>query len=163
MLTQKELKEVLNYNLETGELVWRISRGTRKAGDIAGTLNALGYVVIRIKGKLYLAHRLAWFIEHGRWPKEIDHINHGKADNRWVNLREITHQENMMNQPLRKSNTSGVCGVDWHKRDNKWRSKIMIDGKTLHLGYFTDKLDAITARKEAENKYGFHENHGEIL
>lgn len=162
MITQKELKAAVHYNPETGVFTWKICRSDRmKAGDIAGCLNNRGYLRICIDGKVYLAHRLAWLYMTGEWPKgQIDHIKHVRHDNRWVNLREATHQENQKNQTRRKDNTSGVCGVVWHKPSGKWQSQISVNDKSMYLGIFIDKFEAICARMSANNKYGFHENHG---
>lgn len=61
---------------------------------------------------------------------------------------------------LFRTNISGVAGVHFRKCRNKWRARIMVDGIDIHLGHFSDKFEAICARKSANNKYGFHENHG---
>ena len=89
---------------------------------------------------------------------EVDHKNHppypeNKVDNRKCNLQLKTHSQNMMNQSLSSINTSGVTGVGWHKRQQKWRAYIQIDKKQIHLGSFSNKDDAIIARKQAEEKY----------
>jgi len=162
MLTQKELKELLKYNQETGAFVWIKSLCHKaKIDAIAGSNHIAGYISIGIKGKLYLAHRLAWLYVVGVWPEnQIDHINHIRDDNRLVNLREATNQENHKNQRLSKNNTSGVTGVSWNKRRYKWEVKIKTDEKYKGLGFFKDKFEAICARKSAENKHGYHANHG---
>ena len=161
MTTQSELKEALNYNPETGVFTWIISRGNGvKSGDVAGYIMLNGYASIRIGKISYLSHRLAFLYVYGRWPKEIDHINHDKSDNRWVNLREVSKQENQRNRSMNKNNTSGVAGVGWDKKNNRWEAQIKAKGKSIKLGRFIDKFEAICARKSANNKYGFHENHG---
>jgi len=100
----------------------------------------------------------------GAFPlDEVDHENHIKDDNRWLNLVAATHPENSRNQSLHKNNNSGYTGVHWSKDSNKWLSKIRINGKDTHLGSFDELEDAAEARKEAEVKYGFHENHGRDL
>lgn len=83
----------------------------------------------------------------------VDHINHDKLDNRKDNLRICTQQQNMMNNKIRKNNTSGVTGVAWHKEKNKWRSVIMVNHKQIHIGYYSDIDDAIEARRNAEIEY----------
>lgn len=129
-------------------------------GDIAGSLNTHGYVGIKVFGKLYLAHRLAYLYMLGETPDEVDHINHIRADNRWVNLRDVTRSENCKNNSKRKDNASGVTGVHWKKRDSRWVAQIRVDKETLWLGQFVKFSDAVDARKNAEVLYGFHENHG---
>lgn len=155
MLRQEYLKEVLNYNPETGIFVWKQSLGRRiHIGDIAGSLNK-GYVRIKINKKHYKAHRLAWLYMTGSWPEfEVDHINHIRHDNRFENLRDITHQENQFNRSEQK-NTSGYVGVYWEKQRNEWRARISVNGKKIHLGFFTDKEEAAKAYHDAKEKYHF--------
>ncbi len=161
MITQAELKELLHYNPETGVFKWKKKTANCiEIGDMAGCLNSRGYLIICINSKNYYAHRLAWLYMTGEWPVQIDHINHIKDDNSWINLRETTSQENSKNRSLRKTNKSGVIGVGWCKQSNKWKTGIKISQKAIHLGYFTDKFEAICARKSAERKYEFHPNHG---
>ena len=160
MINQKALKEILSYDPETGGFIWLIAPANcMKAGDAAGTLDR-GYVQIGIKGKLYRAHRLAWLITYGEWPRELDHINHIRDDNRIANLREVTRQENCKNRSPSKRNKSGVCGVCWNKASNKWLAMICVNSKNTYLGAFIDKFEAICARKSAENKHDYHTNHG---
>jgi len=161
IITQAQLKEVLHYNPNTGLFEWidRLSNRV-KINDVAGTLSN-GYITIQVFSKLYQAHRLAWLYMTGSWPKEhIDHINHIRDDNRWINIRGATNSENQKNKTKRKDNKSGVTGVCWDKQRQKWSSELKVDGVKVHLGRNTDKFEAICARKSADNKYGFHENHG---
>ena len=84
----------------------------------------------------------------------VDHINtHHREDNRKSNLRIVSNSENQMNHKLFKNNTSGTSGVVWLKKSNLWRSRIEINNKSITLGYYKNKEDAIKARKEAEEKY----------
>jgi len=100
----------------------------------------------------------------GEWPEnQVDHINHIRNDNRWINLREVTHQENNKNCSLRVTNTSGFMGICWDTSRGLWKSQIMVDGKTKYLGRFKDKKQAIKARQEANILYNFHENHGGLV
>ena len=159
-LSQNKLKEFLDYSPETGIFTWAISNGSANAGNVAGWTEIDNYVRISINDRTYLAHRLAWFYVHGEWPEFSDHINHIRNDNRMINLRSVTAQENQRNKSLPKNNTSGVCGVSWFKRYEKWRASIVINSKYMYLGYFADRFEAICSRKSAESKYNFHENHG---
>ncbi len=176
------LRKLLRYEPETGKLFWR-ERGidwfedgghtaqhnmrswnSRYAGKEALTaVNTDGYRRGTIFGTRYYAHRIIWTIVHGEWPQdELDHINGNPSDNRLENLRVVTHQENGRNQKLYCSNTSGVVGVSWHKRDETWRAEIKVDGKKIHLGYFDSFDDAVAARAAAEIELGFHANHGRV-
>jgi len=163
MLTQSELKELLNYNPETGVFTWVKKIRTVSAGDIAGgIMGDQKYVRISINGKKYLGHRLAWLYMTGEWPKhQVDHINHVRSDNRWINLREATNQENQKNASKRKDNKSGLTGVHWVKKECKWIAIIQVNKKPKCLGLHEDKFEAFCARLSANNKYGFHANHGD--
>ncbi|MDQ6968711.1 MAG: HNH endonuclease [Mariprofundaceae bacterium] len=160
-LTQEILKEILQYNPDTGIFTWKKKPANNiHVGDVAGGVDK-GYIRIRIQGRMYRAHRLAWLFSHGVFPPDqIDHINHHKNDNRIINLREATPTENQHNASLHKNNTSGVNGIGWSKGSKKWKVQIKVAGKDIHLGYYDDKDDAITARQAGNLKYGFHQNHG---
>ena len=163
MITQKRLKEFLEYNPDTGVFVWTVNRKkNRGIGGVAGCVcNTSEYVIIRIDNKNYQGHRLAWLYEYGKFPSDqIDHINHNRSDNRITNIRQVTHKENSKNRSMQKNNKSGTQGVSFNKAFSKWKASIKVDSKSIHLGYFADKKDAITARKLAEKDFGFHENHG---
>jgi hypothetical protein len=162
--TKEYLNSVLRYEPETGFLFWKVRASYRiPMGTKAGTLTWAGYTSITIGGKLRLAHRLIWCMVHGEFPpNDLDHINHDRNDNRIENLRLASRTENMKNQSVGSNNKSGVLGVRWHKRSGKWKVQIGIEGKSIHLGYFKDKSDAIKARMEANIEYGYHVNHGTV-
>lgn len=165
MVTAARVRELLSYDPETGEFRWKVDRKQMKAGSIAGYAcefrNGKKYWHIGVDGNLYGAHRLAWLVTHGEFPPEdIDHIDGNGLNNRLENLRAVSHDENGRNQRKYSNNTSGVSGVGWYKRDQKWQAKIRVNRKLVHLGYFSSKEEAVAARKAAEAKYNFHENHG---
>ena len=163
VISQEQLKGLLHYDPDTGVFTRLVSTaGHVKVGDVAGTHEKSGYIRISVKNKQYRAHRLAWFYMKGVWPKnQIDHDDHVRHNNRWNNLFEATNQDNSKNQTKRKTNTSGITGVYWNKPLGKWEGKIKVDGKSKYLGVHPDKFEIICARKSAENKHGFHENHGQ--
>lgn len=86
-----------------------------------------------------------YLFEH-RNGYEIDHINLDTFDNRRCNIRYCTHQQNQINQPLQKNNTSGVCGVSYYSPRNKFRARIKIGQHDIHLGYYCTFLEAVQAR-----------------
>ncbi len=151
-LTQEELKELLNYDPLTGVFVWKnIDSNRVKVGDIAGHKESNGYIRIKIMGKNYLAHRLAWLYVHGYLPEYImDHRNRIR-DNNWIlNLREASQQCNMRNRKSNANNSSGVKGVCYDKHANKWKAQIQINRKTKNLGIYIDFQDAVCARLAGE-------------
>lgn len=160
MLTQERVRELFDYDPETGELIHKITKGRSKKGAVAGLINDKGYRVLGADGGIYRAHRIVWLHHTGSFPgSQIDHINGCRSDNRIDNLRDVTNTENHKNMKRQARNRSGVTGVCFCRKINKWRAYISIN-KPLNLGAFFDKEDAIHARRKAEIKYGYHVNHG---
>lgn len=160
-ISRNELREYIDYNLNTGEFVWNKSFSRIKKGMKAGGLDAKGYRCIKIKNKSYKAHRLAFLYVLGQMPEQVDHQDHDRSNNKWMNLRPATHKDNGRNQSLKSSNTSGFTGVVFDKQRQKWQARITVNGKRISLGHFKDKSKAIQARINAKKEYGFHKNHGE--
>ena len=154
MLDVGRLRELLNYDPETGVFTWRVARKGRFKGSVAGSTDSNGYRTIRLDDVLYLEHRLAVLYMIGEWPKAtVDHINGERADNRWTNLREATWSQNLANRSPNKNNTSGAKGVWWNKRRSKWTAAVTVDRKAIHLGYFLTVGSAEAAYKEAAKRY----------
>jgi len=167
-LTQEYLKECLDYDPETGILKWKKrpiehfkrecdskSWNTRYANKKAGCLND-GYLTVKVDGKRYYAHRIIYCLCHGYFPEHgIDHINRNRSDNRIENLREANQQCNLRNKSKHSNNKSGVTGVSWYKKANKWISNISANDKQINLGYYEIFNDAVKSRWEAEVKYNF--------
>lgn len=174
-ITVETLRQLLRPDFEAGVLTWmprsaewfRSARSfgmwnSRYAGTFAlNTMNGQGYLGGAILGQSVVLHRAIWAMYSGAWPDaDIDHINGVKTDNRIVNLRHVPHVENMRNQKRRLSNKSGVQGVSWDEPEARWRVTIRNGGRQITVGRFTSFADAVAARKAAEDKYGFHPNHG---
>jgi len=155
MITQEKLKEILSYDPASGNFVRLVApHNSVKVGDVAGTLHPEGYILIKVDGKRYRAHRLAWLYVHGVFPPDqIDHINGVRADNRLSNLRPATNAENQRNRGATANNKSGHKGVRWHPRDRKWLAQIALHGVQTHLGLFDDINDAIAAYAAGVAKY----------
>lgn len=159
-LTADEVRRVLSYDPESGELHWKKAgrRGPVKPGAAAGTLHPSGYITVMLHGRCYKAHRLAWLLMMGVWPNgHIDHINGRCADNRWANLRLATRSQNLSNSKLRSDSTTGAKGVSFNKQMQKWIAYVNHKGARYYLGTFADMASAIIAR---DNKA--RELHGEF-
>lgn len=141
-ITQKQLKTELRYDSVTGVFTWLAARQGRQIKKPIGTYRSDGYLQVRIFGKIYLLHKLAWLYVYGVLPGEIDHKNRNKADNSIDNLREATRSQNNVNSDMRINNTSGFKGVWLHKETGKWRAMIKFEGKNNSLGLFNTKEEA---------------------
>lgn len=132
MITQEYVRELFDYDEVSGKLTWKVNRGSRgRIGNEAGTIQPDGYRRVAINGKTCAAHRLIWFYQTGKWPKDqIDHINGIRDDNRFCNLREANNSQNMMNIKKPNSNTSG------HKNICKRVTKNIHNGKAYWNEYW---------------------------
>lgn len=152
MLTQARLKELLDYDPETGEFRWKETRRARKKGKVAGSICSGGYLQVCVDATLYMAQRLAWLYMTGEWPEFlIDHIDGVRSNNRFVNLRQATNAQNLQN--LRASystNQLGLLGVC--KAGNRFMANITVDQKRYHLGSFDNPEEAHEAYLAAKRK-----------
>ncbi len=156
-LTAERLREIVNYDPDTGIFTWKIPRGYRgsrgKPGDRAGHFNhVLGYRAIGIDGKTYYEHRLAILYLTGEWPKSVvDHKGNGSGfDNRSDNLRSASRSQNRANTTYKKKDTTSYLrGVSWHQGARKWQAHIQSNGVNMYLGLFLTEEEAHTAYCEA--------------
>lgn len=171
-ITVDMLRETLEYDPKTGVFTWKKRCvlwfkddrsmkiwNTKYSGKETFTSNdGGGYNMSSIKGIKVKAHRAAWAIHYGEWPREfIDHINLDPSDNRIVNLRQASNSENMRNSGLRSNNTSGARGVYWCSEKLKWAASIRVNGKNKFLGRFESIDAAKAAYAMGSNRY-----HGEF-
>lgn len=154
--TQARLRDLFTYDPDTGIFT------SRKTGKRAGRFVSRGYWAISFDGASQRAGRMAWLYVHGELNPDlhIDHVNGDRSDDRIANLRAVTRLENNRNIGMQRNNKSGVMGVYWHSKSNRWRAYIRVNYKACSLGSFTSKDDAVAARKAAEERFGFHPNHG---
>lgn len=174
--SQEVLRQLLDYDPETGVLRWK-ERGPEWFANIGGKtaehhrkrwntcfagrealshVNEQGYRQGHILGRLYRAHRVIWKVAHGVDADEIDHMNGDRSDNRLRNLRNVPRVGNMRNRSRNANNKTGVTGVCRHKVTGKWAAKV----GNAQLGTFDTFEEAVAARKAAERNLGYHENHG---
>ena len=135
---------VSNFGVVINDKKWRILKQS----------NSNGYKVVGLDCKVHRVHILVAkaFIPNPDKKIDVDHIDNNRTNNNIENLRWSTRSENSCNAPISKSNTSGVKGLCWSKKKNKWQVEIMHKYKKYHLGYFTDKNEAIKARKLKANE-----------
>ncbi len=149
-LTGSRLGEMLHYDPITGEFTWLRSVYRVKRGDLAGSFDKDGYVLIKLDQKTYKAHRLAWLYMTGAWPTdEIDHRDLNKSNNAWANLRAATKSQNMGNISVRSNSQTGVKGVQFDGRRGYYYATIIVDRRKRWLGSFPDAASASAAYSKA--------------
>ena len=161
----ERLRQLLDYDPLTGVLTWRPRPfpdngwNARYAGKPAGCLHSTGYIKVAIDHTPYWSQRVIWKWVHGTEPREVDHDNGVRDDNRLVNLNASSRGGNMRNCKRREDNTSGTTGVHWCRRSQRWVAEINAGGhRSSHR--FISFNDAVDARKKAEQTLGFNPNHG---
>jgi hypothetical protein len=156
------LRELLSYDPDTGEIRWLPGavKGRMAAGGPVGLQkgrsNSRVYFRFEIGGRRYFAHRVAWALMTGEWPKKtIDHRDRNGLNNVWTNLREATSAQQAQNRKLYSTNRfSGHRGVTW--AFGKWKAVIEVSGRSIYLGRFADLQSAINARLVAEREHFTH-------
>jgi len=163
MVTKERLRELFDYSDETGlftRLVSVARRPEARAGYVLNGCQNNGYMRVMVDGKSCLLHRLVFAYKGIEINGQVDHINGDRQDNRFKNLRVVSHAENGRNTKLPVTNKSGVMGVCWDSNNGKWYAQIKFDGVTHFLGRFDDLNEAKKVRFEKEREFGFHKNHG---
>ena len=147
-LTQEYLHAHFEYC--DGILINKTKRnGKSPVGKEAGSLCDNRYKTVFICGKRYYTHRLIFMMFHGYIPKEIDHIDRNKLNNKIENLRSVTKAENVVNQKIRTDNKSGVRGISWNSENKKWVVSKQQNNKRKYLGYF-DSLELAKKSLDAQ-------------
>jgi len=122
------------FDHKDGHLYWKKVAHPNKqylVGQEVGCIHQTGYRHVTWKGKVHKVHRLIFLLEHGYIPKEIDHINGDRQDNRLENLRSVTRSQNQFNKAMAQNNTSGYRGVSWHKKSQQWVIRVCANGKSM--------------------------------
>ena len=181
LIDAKSLHDFLILDIGTGQLVWKSRNPSAFIAGINGrhtaehrcanwnskfankaafcTEDMQGYLHGFLFNKQFSAARVVFAMVNGYWPiNHIDHINGIKTDNRPTNIRDVPRQENMRNRAISSNSATGIHGISLHL--GKYDAYITDCGKKRHLGRFSTLSDAHEARKCAEHKLGYHENHG---
>jgi hypothetical protein len=144
--------QALKYNPATGLFRWKKPNPWQPSGWFRGSKGCRNYRRLWWRGRHYMAHRVAWHLMTGEWPrKEIDHIDRDQSNNRWRNLREATRWQNAKNLPMRKNNKTGLRGASLC--EGKYRATINYRGKKIHLGLFDTVAAASAAYETAKRRY----------
>ena len=157
--SRETIEALLIYNRDAGLFVWRVQRGPRKAGEVAGGFDKDGYRRIKIGARQPLASHLVWMMEHGELPPhDLDHHDLNRSNDRIGNLRPATRRQNIANTGLRSTNTSGHKGVYFCRQSKLWRARIRVavGAKTQkHLGSFNTAAEAgVAYANAAREMYG---------
>jgi len=160
----RKIKDYLNYSVSSFGKV-----RNDKSNRMLKLTKRDGYYRIDLHKKKakqsFAIHRLVamTFIDNKHNKPFVDHQNNNKTDNNVKNLRFVTNQENSFNASLSKSNTSGVKGVIYNKRDRKWEARIYLNGKQHFIGNYKTLEEAKSARsKKAQKLFGEYINACEI-
>lgn len=154
MLTRNDILYYWTYDRSLGVLIWKNSPGFNKnflVGQIAGRINPKGYREVRLKYKLYSVYKIIWFIETGLWSKMIDHKNGNRDDNSFKNLRSVDSRQNNQNRKVHREGK--LVGTTYEKNKELWRSRILSNGKSKHLGRFKTEREAHSAYLKALHVY----------
>ena len=147
-----------NPYYKNGELFRKHNNGVINKLSATSIIRGKKYILFTKNYKRYYAHRYIWEINFGKIPKGmvIDHINNNSLDNRIENLKCVTQSENLLNKnnKRRSDNKSGVRGVSFCNKYQKWVAQIQVEGANLFLGQSKDKQQAVSLRKKAEKLYG---------
>jgi len=146
----ERLNELFSYDPQTGLLTNKSSRGRAKAGGVAGSLSAQGYVEIRVDYGRYLVHRLVWKMAYGKEPDHglvVDHINSNKTDNRLANLRLVANRENCSKERTEKSGLP--TGVSLCRAGKPYQTQIRLDGRSHSLGRYNTPEEGCEAYQTA--------------
>lgn len=137
-VTQEQVLMLFDY--KDGNLYWKQTSNKKiKAGTLAGGIDNKGRKRISIKGKSYQAHRLVYLLHYGNMPEMLDHIDGNPLNNKIDNLRPANHSKNGFNRKIGKNNTSGIKGLSWSKKSQKWQTSIKANNKTHYFGYYKYK------------------------
>lgn len=151
-MTQERLKEIFDYHPD-GYFIAKVKRGKCMPGKIVkGSPDGKGYLQITVDWRVHRFHRLVFLWHKGFLPDQIDHINRNRADARIENLRPATPSENGMNSGKRRDNGLPK-GVSICEKTGRYRAKIKVRARQIHLGYYPTVKEAAGVYGRAAKKY----------
>ena len=164
-----DFRAILNYNPDTGLFTWKkrpveMFNHYKDPKTVAKEWNLFhegkeafcsksetGYLSFGVFGGSFPAHRVAWLITYGHWPKQdIDHINRVTDDNRIINLRDVSRSVNIENTVSYKGSSSRFKNVSWAQQSQKWVATYKLNGKKIYLGSFKSEIEANDAIKQSK-------------
>ena len=154
-LTQSLVQKYFNYHPDGYLIRKKINQRSHpvKIGDRFGSVNKKGYILGKLFGIVQREHRLIYLYHYGYLPKEIDHINNIKHDNRIENLRSASSSQNSCNRTKQVNNASGYKGVVFKKSTSLFVATIQYKKVRHYLGAFSTAKEAHTAYCEVSEKY----------
>lgn len=168
-LLMQRIRHNLAYDPISGDLRWLVAGRGRRVGGRAGNImlsradTSLFYSQIKIHSHRFLAHRLAFLLMTGRWPRgHVDHIDGNGLNNSWRNLEDVSHSVNTRRGKLGRGNRSGISGVCWDRVNRHWRARIGAGGLCKYLGFSKDFFEACCLRKSAENRLEGYNGRGSL-
>lgn len=155
LITAERLREILMYDHTSGVFTFRVRRGSMKVGTASGVRKDDGRIAIKLEGRYYLAHRLAWLYVHGVWPEQqIDHIDGNPLNNGIANLRDVSPTTNSQNRRFADPGSkSGLLGAQWCKGYGNWQASIRVKGTRMNLGKFDSAQEAHEAYVQAKRRF----------
>jgi hypothetical protein len=145
-----DIKEAITtFECKDGVLYWKSN------GKKAGWTDENGYQRVQFNNKAYRAHRIIFLMHHGYMPDFIDHIDKNPANNEIENLRAADKSLNRKNCKVNKNSISGIRGVHWNKKVQKYQVMFKVKNKYKSFGYYFDVDYAKFIAETMFHKYGF--------
>ena len=144
----KEIAQSI-FIYKNSSIYWRHSKGKRNMSKPAGWINPYGYLIVKVNDIGYRVHNIIYNYHHGSIPEgySVDHIDRNPLNNSISNLRKATHTEQVENRGIMSNNTSGITGVSFYTRRNRWVVKFRVNGKSKHFGEFRTLEEAAACRE----------------
>ena len=152
------IKNILGCDFKyEDDKMYRLHKYRKKWNCCSNNKSNTKYIQIKINKKMYYLHRIIYKYHNDDWDitdisknNYIDHIDNNTTNNKIENLRVLTSSQNNRNRKKKENCINEYIGVE--KSDNKWRARITINGKKIHLGMFDTELEAHLAYQKKYNE-----------